>query len=70
MTFFLVQPYVSGPQRGRHATIVSAHNGLEAAYTALETIAQRLENQGLPSNAIQLLVVDEDRREVSGPGLH
>jgi hypothetical protein len=60
--YYVVQPYISGPDRGRKATIISTHETVEAAFEALDGIANRLQGHGLAGDVIELLVVDEPRR--------
>jgi hypothetical protein len=67
--FHLVQPYTDGPDRGSQATIVSTHETIEAAYAALDAIADQLESHQLAGDVLDLLIVDENRRPVLRPRL-
>lgn len=67
--YFIVQPYGSGAKRTRQATVVAVHPTVEAAYAALDAIAEKLNRKDLPGDYLELLVVDEDRQHVSRPGL-
>jgi hypothetical protein len=66
--FYIVQPYASGPDRARQATIVSTHETVEAAYAELDKIAARLNGHGLAGDVRELLVVDEHREPRRRPG--
>jgi hypothetical protein len=44
----IVQPYASGSDRARHATIISTHDSVEAAYANLDRIAVGLADAGNP----------------------
>ena len=66
MKYLLVQPYADGPQRFERATVVSTHQTVDGAFAALARHASRLEEFGIRSDAIELFVVDEERRPVPG----
>ena len=64
MPYYIVQPYADGPDRFRHATVVSSHATVEEAFTELERISARLHEQHLPPHTLELFIVDERRTPV------
>jgi hypothetical protein len=68
MSYYIVQPYVSGLDRPRQATIISTHDTVEAAYVELDLIAARLSGHGLARDVVELLVVDDNRQQMSRAG--
>jgi hypothetical protein len=64
LKYLLVQPYDQGPHRFEHATVVSTHPTADGAFAALERYAERMEEQGIRPDAIELFVVDRLRRLV------
>ena len=62
MAFYVVQPYGSGAERLKTATMVRSFERLDEACAELERVAERLQEQGIPGDPIELVVVD-DRRE-------
>ncbi len=65
MTYYLVQPWDSGPKMFEHATVVGEFETPEAAQSELERYAARLrERPELPPDRVALFVVDEDRKPV------
>ena len=64
MTYYLVQPWDSGPKMFEHATVVGEFETLAAAYAELERYAARLRERGLPPDRVAVYVVDEDRKPV------
>jgi hypothetical protein len=68
MAFYLIQPYVSGPNRLHHATIVRTFDTAAAAFAELDQVAARLDHFGIASDSIELVVVDEDRSPAKREG--
>ncbi len=65
MTYYLVQPWDSGPKMFEHAMVVGEFESLQAAYSELERYAAKLrERPDLPPDRVALFVVDEDRKPV------
>jgi hypothetical protein len=64
--FHIVQPYVDGPRRGEQATIVSSHDTLDGALAELARIDRVLRRYRIPPQALELIVVTEDRTPVPG----
>lgn len=62
MKFFVVQPY--GRDKGRESTIVYEAASVAEAFAEMERLAEQMKRTGAPSNAVELLVVDEERRIV------
>jgi hypothetical protein len=58
----VVQPW--GPDKGRQATLQSEHSTVAEAFAALDAISAALARTGAPSDAIELVVVDDDGRPV------
>lgn len=63
MKYLLVQP-VPGEHRFERATVVSTHQTPDAAFAAIACHASRLEGFGIRPDAVELFVVDEQRRPV------
>ena len=63
--FCLVQPY--GRDRYREATVVEIHPTVEAAYAALDRIAETLRRNST-AEGIEIYVVDEEPHLVARPG--
>ena len=53
----VVQPW--GSDKGRQATLQSEHATVAEAFAALDAISVKMVRTGTPSNAIELVVVDE-----------
>jgi hypothetical protein len=51
-----VQPW--GPNRAIEATIISEHVTAEDAFAAIDALSEQMVRTGAPSDAIELLVVD------------
>ena len=68
MNFRVVQPW--GPDKGRQGTVQSEHNTIADAFAALDTFATDPARAGMPSDAIELVVVDEHGQVVPRPGTH
>ena len=67
-TFRVVQPW--GPDKARQATLQSEHAAVGEAFAALDAISGKMMRTGTPSNAIELVVVDENGRQVERPDSH
>ena len=55
--FDVVQPW--GPDRGREATLISSHLTADGAFAAIDTLADQMAKTGAPSDAVELIVVDD-----------
>ena len=64
----VVQPW--GPDKGRQATLQSEHATVAEAFAALDAMAAQAVRTGAPSNAIELIVVDDTGRQVGRPNRH
>jgi hypothetical protein len=62
MPFYIVQPYVSGPNRFHHATVVRSFSTAADAFAELDRFGARMDRFGIASGAIELIVVNEDRQ--------
>jgi hypothetical protein len=51
--FYIVEPYVDGPNRFRHATVLSEHATAEAAFVELECLTERLRGFSIPTDQFQ-----------------
>jgi hypothetical protein len=68
MKFRVVQPW--GQDKGRQGTVQSEHKTVAEAFAALDSIASDMAQTGVPSDAIELVVVDEHGQVVPRPGIH
>ena len=68
MVYRVVQPW--GPDKGRQATLQSEHATVAKAFVALDAISVKMIRTGTPSNAIELMVVDDEWRPVAWPRRH
>ena len=66
--FRVVQPW--GPDKGRQGTVQSEHKTVAEAFAALDSIATDMAQTGVPGDAIELVVVDEQGQVISRPGTH
>jgi hypothetical protein len=66
--FRVVQPW--GPDKGRQGTVQSEHKTVAEAFAALDSIATDMAQTGVPSDVIELVVVDEHGQVVPRPGTH
>jgi hypothetical protein len=64
----VVQPWRS--DKGRQATLQSEHATVAEAFAALDAISAAMARTGAPSDAIELIVVDNGGRPVARPGSH
>jgi hypothetical protein len=68
MTFRVVQPW--GPDKGRQGTVQSEHETVAEAFAAVDSVATDMEQSGVPGDAIELIVVDDQGEVVQRPGTH
>ena len=66
--FRVVQPW--GQDKGRQGTVQSEHKTVAEAFAALDNIASDLAQTGVPGDAIELVVVDEQGEIAQRPGTH
>jgi hypothetical protein len=59
-----------GPDKGRQATLQSEHATIAEASAAIDAMRAQMARTGAPTDAIELVVVDEDGRQVARPGTH
>jgi hypothetical protein len=64
----VVQPW--GPDTGRQATLPREHATITEAFAGLDALADRMQRTGAPSDAIEVVVVDEAHQIISRPGAH
>ena len=64
----VVQPW--GPDKGRQATFQSEHATVAEAFAALDALSAEMVRTGAPSDAIELIVVDDDGRPVTRSSRH
>lgn len=62
--YVIVQPYNDGADRFAIATVVSEHVSVAEAFAELDRVAERLHWFQIPGDAIELMVVDRQRRPV------
>lgn len=68
MSYRVVQPW--GSDKGRQSTLQSEHATIAEAFAALDAMAAQMRRTGAPSDAITLVVVDDDGRQVARPSSH
>ena len=66
--FHVVQPW--GRDKARESTILSNHATAEAAFAEIDRLAEERASRGAPSDDIELLVVDQERRIVPRRDVH
>jgi hypothetical protein len=64
----VVHPW--GPDKGRQATLQSAHDMITEAFAAVDSMKARMMRTGAPSDTIELIVVDEGGNVVPRPVTH
>ena len=64
----VVQPW--GPGKGRQATLQSEHRTIAEAFAAIDAMRAQMTRTGTPTEAIELIVVDDDGRQVRRPTSH
>jgi hypothetical protein len=68
LKFRVVRPW--GQDKGREGTVLSEHKTIAEAFSALDSIATDMAQTGVPGDAIELVVVDEQGQIVPRPGTH
>jgi hypothetical protein len=63
--FRVVQPWER--HKARQSTVVSEHETADDAFNEINRLSTELAGTGAPSNAVELLVIDEDGRVVTRP---
>ena len=58
------------PDKARQATLQSTHATVAEAFADLDAISMKMMRTGTPSNAIELVVVDDNGRQVERPDSH
>jgi hypothetical protein len=66
--FRVVQPW--GPEKTRQSTVISEHSTAPAAFAEIDRLLSETMRTGAPSDAVELIVVDQDDRIVQRPGAH
>ena len=64
----VVQPW--GPDKVRQTTVISEHRTVAGAFDEIDGFADRMMRNGVPSNAVELLVLDSKNRLVPRPNVH
>jgi hypothetical protein len=64
MPFLIVQPYTDKRERLLTAIVVRSFETAAEAFAELDRIGERLHRFDIPGDAIEMLVVDEQRRPV------
>ena len=67
-TFRIVQPY--GKDKAREATTVREHSTVAAAFAEIDRLSAQMVRTGVPSDAIELIVIEANGRRVPRPGAH
>jgi hypothetical protein len=63
--YFVVQPY--GSDRGRQSTVIYEATSQREAFAEIDRLSAQMARTGAPSDAVELLVVDENRKIVTRP---
>ena len=58
-----------GPRQARQSTVVTERDTIEAAFAEIDRMAAQMVKTGCPSDAIELIVVDENGRIVRRPNV-
>ena len=66
MPYRVVQPY--GKDRAREVTEVSSWATIRDAFAEIDRYAASAVSNGLPGDYVELLVIDDEGREVRRPG--
>jgi hypothetical protein len=64
----IVHPY--GRDRTRQAMLISEHPTVEDAFAEIDRVAERMADRGVPTGAVELIVVDATGQLVTRPGVH
>lgn len=67
-TYRIVQPW--GKDKAKQATLISEHVTAAEAFREIDRLASEMVRTGAPSDAVELLVIDDDGRLVTRPGAH
>jgi hypothetical protein len=59
-----------GDDRAREATLISEHVTAAEAFAEIDRLSAQMVGTGAPSNAIELIVVDDSGRIVQPPEAH
>jgi hypothetical protein len=68
--FHIVQPYIDGPDRFHHATIVSSHQTAVEALAELDRLLGILRRHGIRADFVELVVVDAERTPIRATRPH
>jgi hypothetical protein len=68
--FYIVQPYIDGPGRFHHATVVSSHHTAVEALAELDRLLRILRRFTIRTDALELVVVDAERTPVGASWPH
>jgi hypothetical protein len=68
MKYRIVQPW--GPDKARQSTVVSEHRTVAAAFAEIDRVAEEIVKMALPTDAIELVVLDRRGEIVERPGTH
>lgn len=66
--FGVIQPW--GRDLRWQFTVVSEHESVGAAFAKIDSMGAAMERNGVPSDAVQLLVIDEHGQIVPRPNVH
>ena len=66
MSCRIVQPF--GGDKAREATLLSEHATVAEAFAEIDRLSAQMVRTGAPSNAIEVIVVDEGRPDCSTDG--
>jgi hypothetical protein len=66
--YCVVQPW--GPDKGRQATLQSEHAAVAKAFAAIDALSAQMVRTGAPSDAIELVVVNESGEVLPRPDTH
>ena len=70
MPLYIVQTYASGPYRFHKATVVRSFDTAAEAFAELERLGARVDHFEIPQDALELVVVDEQRQRVKRNGVN
>jgi hypothetical protein len=62
MPFRVVQPW--GPDKVRQSTLLSEHQSSVAAFAEIDRLVAQMSRTGVPSDALELVVIDVNRSTV------
>ncbi len=64
----VVQPW--GPDKVRQTTVISEHHTVAGAFEEIDSFADRMMKNGVPSDAVELIVLDAQDKVVARPNVH